>query len=892
MTYFKPTDTIDKIGLSFRSHNALRRAGIHTIAELLEYDRGKLREIQQLGAKSTSEINNVLDTLTFESGGYRTLSVDETNALESGMSEIPMFRGADGLLRVDFLLEEIGLSIRSYNALKSAGYDYASQLIDITEKELLSLKNIGGNSADEILNRVKSLVFANVSIESSTVRGNVSCQNFTNNIVNILTVHGGVLYQEMLPIFENAVAKCTPVKPRDLFTVEYLRSAVKLKLLDFISTFEFGTSKFAILDLFPDCAIDQYIIDEILDEMESDGLIIIGNKIERQKMTILEYAKSVLNDIDRDILFKRLRGLTLEEIGQHIGVTRERIRQIVARSLMGRPVLVEDKYTRLYEKYAFSRDDFATAFGEDDSVYTYLSIVCDKRGTQPIEQLLNDEAFTPELRRAAERAVFKNYLLIEGERVYKSRTEIVDYVVRTYCRNETPFDEFVEIYDLVIEEYGLEGIKEFTIDRRTYQNRLTDSNITLWKQGRRFRYYNIDGRDYTELWQGLALEQYQNMEYSVRKFFIDHPELMNQYNLLDEYELHNLLKKLSQRDGLNNIVFGRMPMITFGEADRDEQVLDMLLQMSPVTIAELASAYEDEYGVQTATFMANYLKSFDEYLHDGIYDISTPPLPSMHFARMNTVLNEDYYEISDIKRLYEREFPNEDIENINPHTIKTLGFSVYVSYAIRNTYLGATEYFRTLLTTDDHIDTRTFPTGVTGKISYTSELAKLKSQYEIIEYERSCFINIRRLNSVGVTIEELHAYCEAVAIAVDIGEYFTITSLSKTGFTHTLEDLGFGNVFYSSLITEDRRRFSYQRIGSTKVFRRGNKEATLIEFLEYIVEREVSIDIFAFVDLLSDQYGINVNRRFITSAVRNSSMHYDSIMERVYIDYNTYFEEV
>ena len=41
----------------------------------------------------------------------------------------------------------------------------------------------------------------------------------------------------------------------------------------------------------------------------------------------------------------------------------------------------------------------------------------------------------------------------------------------------------------------------------------------------------------------LELTKYKNIEYSSLKIFRDNLDLMKEYDVQDEYELHNLLKK-------------------------------------------------------------------------------------------------------------------------------------------------------------------------------------------------------------------------------------------------------------------------------------------------------------------------------------------------------------
>ena len=54
----------------------------------------------------------------------------------------------------------------------------------------------------------------------------------------------------------------------------------------------------------------------------------------------------------------------------------------------------------------------------------------------------------------------------------------------------------------------------------------------------------MDGRDYEELLETLKLNAYQNVELSTLKFMETYPEVMKKYDIRDQYELHNLLRKI------------------------------------------------------------------------------------------------------------------------------------------------------------------------------------------------------------------------------------------------------------------------------------------------------------------------------------------------------------
>ncbi|MBV9277760.1 MAG: DNA-directed RNA polymerase subunit alpha, partial [Candidatus Eremiobacteraeota bacterium] len=50
----------------------------------------------------------------------------------------------------DVPVETLNLSVRSYNCLKRAGISRVSELLDMTEDEIIEMRNFGKKSLDEI----------------------------------------------------------------------------------------------------------------------------------------------------------------------------------------------------------------------------------------------------------------------------------------------------------------------------------------------------------------------------------------------------------------------------------------------------------------------------------------------------------------------------------------------------------------------------------------------------------------------------------------------------------------------------------------------------------------------------------------------------------------------
>ena len=66
------------------------------------------------------------------------------------------------------------------------------------------------------------------------------------------------------------------------------------------------------------------------------------------------------------------------------------------------------------------------------------------------------------------------------------------------------------------------------------------------------------------------------------KFMELYPELMKKYDIRDQYELHNLLRKIISDGQYPELDFGRMPELKFGEFDRTAALFDLLIDYSPI----------------------------------------------------------------------------------------------------------------------------------------------------------------------------------------------------------------------------------------------------------------------------------------------------------------------
>lgn len=901
-------DDISVLPLSVRTCNCLRRAQIHTIDAMLNYPEEELLSIRNMGQKSAEEVRHWAHVLRNGLDGYTLILWRERPAVAPNPEPISTadfsatkaksaFVDQNGTIVQDLPIANAPLSVRTRNALKNGGVEYVSQLANFSETELLAFKNMGRKSVDEIFAYIANVeVTYHTGTKETTPQLSEACQEIVSQMVHCFGREKVAWEQELMEITNAYPDSCGETLIYRLYDLPFTKATAKATILRLLEESGGEISKSSLEEQMPQHLGNTTILEELLLELETASAVEVGEvMIVHQYPSIVQFVAQLKDERQREVLEGRLAGKTLQEIGDCNGITRERVRQISSKGLAKRPKLKEDQYAYLYDNYDFSEADFFLAFDEPKETYNYLEMIStnSRSKRKPIEDLLTDTSVPVTLRRKAEKAVYQQYIAIDGVRVKKQRTDLVKYFVKTLCKTLTKYDDFVEFYNSQLEDLGLSD-SSLLLESRTYENILNSCDYVLWNQWRSFRYYNIPERDFEELLNTIDFASLNNTEISSLKIFRDYPDLMAQYDIHDEYELHNLLKKI-WKDNSVEINFKRMPTIVIGSADVADQLLSLLIQYAPVTAEDLAKHYEEEYGTKAETIRGTYLRVLGHYVYNGIFSIDYDALPPEQFARMKQVLDRDYYSIQEAKRLYLREFPHADESNLNPYTLKTLGFHVYpgyTGYIVSDAYAGATDYFNALLTQTDVVDMRQFDSSIRRIATYDSEIRRLRADYEIVEFSPLQYIHIRRLNSAGIAKDDLRSYCQAVAAFYEKGAYFTITSLREAGFVHALDDLGFEEWFYSSVLLEDREQFSYQRIGGTRIFLRGKPNATLGEMLAWILEQCQKIDLYDLMDLLSERYGITLPKEKLIEILRGTNLYYDTIMESVYIDYDTYFEEI
>ena len=924
--------TTKKLNLSNRAKNALLRARYFTIEEVMQLSEEDLYRVKNLGASSVREILNIqslykqygLDgviegKILFETNNASEIDVREANKVRPLVihEAYPEYAGGEIQYSIvgnkrkyypDIDIINVGFSTRTTNGLILNKYKTINQVAHLEMSELKDAKHLGPKSISEIVNYFRS------NAEIICISADVIDGEF-NEIYNYIIEQVGDTKEEinvrLLEIIKyNLIKNIDEVRKmhsecdlkflvkqyrfkKIIFETDQIKDEYKRYLIFLISNGLYE-EKIDKESFFVNIGLNKKMLFNLMDA----GVIEpVDYKYRIKLPNIEDWVNHIPVEKDAMAIKMRLEGKTLEECGKKLGVTRERIRQIIAKVVRKKPILREDDYKYWFEKYNFSREDFIAVFQSSKLVYNYLNLVY-KGGFDSLEKILDDEYITSEIRESYLKHKGKNKVLVGDELVECNKVKICRKLGELNCsEQDISTNELYDIYNRFLALNDLENEKKLEYpSARAFEARIEDSRFFLSKYGKRVRYYPIDNIDVTEMVRSLNFEQFADIEISSLKLFRDNQEIMSEYDIRDEYELHNLLKKTEniwKSKEYSLVSLNRMPYISFGNADREKQTVEFLFRVAPVSLEEFCELYEMEFGVLSQTAAANFLPYISNYYHDGICSINQSLLDSEERKYMIVCLQDDFYFIDDIRDIYIKKYGDEDANKINPRTLKEMGFKLYTDYVVSSKFPSAYSYFKTLFTKEDLIDFRTLDKRLTYLNFAKSTLDDLRESYELLEYEDLKFIKLSRIQKVypEVTIEMIEGYVDAAIGFLPEEDYFTVTKLKNAGFNHYLHEIGFGEWFNAGLI-KNSRKIRFVKTGGDVIFFRGKKQITTKDFIEYLLKKIKKMDIYEFSRFIDNEYGIQLTKDKITQFIKSSDMYYDSIMEKIYLSKEYYYEEI
>ena len=515
--------SIDEIDLSVRCSNALHRIGVHTVGEMVQHNEESLSQVRNLGQKSVQEILlKIKEYKHLESLAYipmDTASSDGDTAAGEKQTILEWLLSEQ--IRVDVLTF---LSAKAYNFLLLNEQEYLHQIAFRTAEYLQEAFHMDATSASEIAKRTVVYIQENNMHILDDARSKAELAKLTlfemrtmpeyqeklteyvsqndipidglslsNRPKNQLQRNG---YQTLSDIICIPKEKLRDIPSMGSLSVDEIISVIQdylekyeTRILAYVAgdvsaLWDSDAIKEKILALYQDAPFSGFSLAEMTDLLAlpseiSSGTLkqTIGSLLEEKKLEYVDFRCYRIYDsfesflprcdsIDErasQMLKLRLEGNTLDEVGKVYGVTRERVRQIVAKSalnvqnqhfaLTGDQWFDEDYYRYFFETYAFDRRDASRWLGIPETVWKYFEMLDVKQGKKNLDSALDDhENLEIGLRLKIKNYLNRNKIFIDGRWIEKHRSDLENIVAEKICQDGLSFDQFAKIFNEFLAE--------------------------------------------------------------------------------------------------------------------------------------------------------------------------------------------------------------------------------------------------------------------------------------------------------------------------------------------------------------------------------------------------------------------------------------------------------
>lgn len=624
--------------------------------------------------------------------------------------------------------------------------------------------------------------------------------------------------------------------------------------------------------------------EELFEELVYDNRIVCEENRYRVAYPKLkdEFNKIAKDEKHYDMIMKKLSGYTLEQIGNEYNVTRERIRQIVSKELRKIHHVEEEKYLDFIENYDFKVDLFCKLFDVEEYIYYYLREKYKHGDIEPSE-LLDDNRLSSEQIEILRKEY--NIIRYNDENIIADTLPILmAYLKKTDRRVE--YDELMENYNQIIEQYNLK-LKHLTKDDfRNIDTRLTRTNYILDTIGKSYRYYNcndIETEDIEELKEMFNIEP---GVYSAELFFEDNPLLMKKLDIRDEYELHNLCKKVLGKFN-EGIVYSRMPDIFINCDNKLEFVDEQIHELAPIKLDDFVSYMYKNYGHKENSFKAYIVSNFGHYINIDTLICSGQEFNEEQFSIMKEQLTEDIYSITTIKRMLTDLFDVNDFKLLNSLNLSKLGYRLRGNYIMKNNIISLENYLKDIILSNDYYE---IPPEM-RKIGSTFSSYLYKFIYDKILFKISDerYITINKLNNMGIYIEDIDNFIENIERSIPENQYFNLFTLN-TDFQNKVLENNFPDCFYENLIMIilDVKSF---RMKNNTLFIKTKDSATREKFINSFINKN-KIYIKDIKKMIEGEYNISIEEYYIRQFINRKRFYLDSSTDCVYESKERYEEEI
>lgn len=551
--------------------------------------------------------------------------------------------------------------------------------------DLIALKNITNNIVNYINDITNTVLLDNIqnTKEFTEIINYFLVQYWNNNIqlTNTEISEEISLYWINLGVFNNYIKKWLITKCSNFF------SGIKVSELK---------KDYELL-------FNSKVIEILFEELQCDGLIKLNNDVifvkQQHFIDYVSKIESPVTNIRWNEIFKS-DNFKMNLIKWKIGYS-----ELKAAALDIMKHAHEKNIIFFEQNYAY----FIANYASKHSKHFYKSINMEwlsnffelawnfkeKENTIKLQHCYYDNRLIGTVKKQVEDFSKEFFIKINDKIIESNKTKFLDHVITNYAKNEIKYEDFIILYDDLLMKYAPEKFDIWSLkNRERFEANFSNKDNILWQQWRTFRYFETKNVDVDFLTRVINIFKFKNKEISSLVLFRNNEEVMEELDIRNEYELHNLLKKIWPVDD-TSVKFGRMPNILIGNGSIVEQISEIIHEFAPITKEELGSMFEQEYGVKSMTLLGGVdLSKFNKYYDGTQYVLDNKKYTKEVINVLKSILTKDVYEMDEFKKIIYSHYDNLQINFLN---ILDVGYRLYKNHVISTKFKSSSEYVNFLL---------------------------------------------------------------------------------------------------------------------------------------------------------------------------------------------------
>lgn len=868
-----PGTPIEQLSLSVRACNLLHRMNIHYVEDFLTISLEEVEKQRNVGKKTIAEIKQALVLATNGEVEFTYELPEDDNAVE-GFSDAQLSEMSR------HSISELKLSTRPNNALTKEGYITIDKVAMLTKDDIKQFKGLGQKSIDEIVNSIDKWLDDNRALLANVNKDNCISEEIQDIFIN--------LAQEIEPL--------TRVYWRHLF--QWISDAGKIEMVEVNAESISLDNNIRIILTLPEM---QLKLKSLWFRYTSKGMIAVNDLEERLKSlglnfdyriviecfcmsfgvfrhrdcfllprkNIIETLSSAgeINERSLNILKMRIKGNSLQEVGDAFGCTRERVRQIVKKIVHKLPLLFEDYFAEPFEAFHFSKLEFIRLFPEvSEEGYEYLAVRYQKG-----KNILSEDTISEYSGHWKNRLY--SYIGEEAERIDKqtiTRTKIVYRVLISNANKSLTMEEFESEYYNYIKRKGLSDEK-LKLNMKTLSNHLRNARGIVFNRDSKVRYCDADPMI---IWNFIDFNAYCNLVISADLIYRDYADLMEELDIRDGYELFYIIKSsLRYWHGSFDIICRRIPIMVLGNASEEVQAIKLLKEISPVKYDDYYVAYEERFGVrkESAQGNSNISNAVIPYYLDGKYVIDAPSFADEDVDELVKVLDsKSIWFIDEIEDLYDKICVHSTKDALNASAFRRIGYILNTGYIYRETYGTVTNYFDQEIFSKDVVDISQLDRRLVALPSFASILDKKKNLLEYIETAPKVLLSSKKIYEVyGLTTNEIKQ------IQISLSEQYKKPYFNAHSIWDEIQSLPLihklrGNEWMLTCIMRQQEIVASQHFAGNIILSLDSSTLSVSRICEWLASINGKMTIHVLEKTFNDMFGCHVSNDKLAYKLRSS----------------------